>query len=92
VIGKVLGQDSGFAGLPRLEPGAKVSIRTDSGTLTYTVSAATLRTEDGLPQDPLFTRHKPGRLVLLGIRYDDAGDRLGKALVVTAQLSGATPS
>jgi hypothetical protein len=92
VIGKVLGGDSGFAGLPRLEPGATVSIRTDSGTLTYQVEATTLRTEDGLEDDPLFTGHEAGRLVLVGIRYDDSGDRLDKALVVTAQLSAAEPS
>lgn len=89
VIGKVLGSDSGFAGLPQLKAGATVSIRTDNGTLRYTVSATRLEREDGLPKDPLFTRHKAGRLVLLGIRYDDSGDRLDKALVVTAQLSGA---
>ena len=92
VIGKVLGSDSGFAGLPQLKAGATVSIRTDNGTLRYTVSATRLAREDGLAQDPLFTRHKAGRLVLVGIRYDDSGDRLDKALVVTAQLSGAKKS
>jgi len=90
VIGRTLADgSSAFAGLPRLKVGGKVSIRTDNGTMTYTVSASTLMPEAGLPKDPLFTEHVRGRLVLVGIRYDAAGDRLAKALVVTAQLSGA---
>jgi hypothetical protein len=92
VIGKVLGGDSGFSGLPDLKRGATVSIRTDSGTLTYRVSATTLRDQDGLADDPLFTKHKAGRLVLVGIRYDASGDRQDQALVVTAQLVGAKRS
>lgn len=92
VVGEVNGDDSGFAGLPKLAAGSTVAIRTDNGTLTYTVSAATLEPEDGLADTPLFSRHKPGRLVLVGIRYDESGDRLDKALVVTAQLSGAKRS
>jgi hypothetical protein len=93
VIGRVRADgDSAFADLPKLEAGAKVSIRTDNGTLTYTVSATTLRSSAGLEKDSLFRTHKAGRLVLLGIRYDASGDRLAKALVVTAQLTGATRS
>jgi hypothetical protein len=90
VIGRVYaGQDSAFAALPRLRVGSRVSVRTDRGTMTYTVSAATLKPEAGLRRDPLFTARQPGRLVLVGIRYDAAGNRLAKALVVTAQLTGA---
>lgn len=90
VIGRVLANgDGAFSGLPDLERGSKVSIRTDSGTMTYTVSATSLMVESGLAKDPLFGKHHAGRLVLVGIRYDASGDRLGKALVVTAQLSAA---
>jgi hypothetical protein len=92
VIGEVAGDDSAFAGLPELKRGAKVSIRTDNGTMIYTVSASVLKAEDGLPADPLFKAHKAGRLVLVGIRYDASGDRLDKALVVTAQLTAARKS
>jgi hypothetical protein len=93
VIGRVYAvKDSAFARLPRLRRGAAVSIRTDRGTMTYTVGAATLKPESGLRRDPLFTEHLPGRLVLVGIRYDASGDRLSKALVVTAQLTGAKKS
>jgi hypothetical protein len=93
VIGRVYAdQDSAFAGLPQLRRGAKVSIRTDLGTMTYTVDATALKPEAGLRDDPLFTERKPGRLVLLGIRYDASGSRLAKALVVTAQLTGAKKS
>jgi hypothetical protein len=91
VIGR-LRADAAFARLDDLKRGSKVSIRTDGGTLTYTVSATSLQSESGLERSALFRQHRPGRLVLLGIRYDASGDRLGKALVVTAQLSGARPS
>jgi len=90
VIGRVRADgDSAFAGLPKLKAGSKVSIRTDNGTLTYTVRTTTLKQSSGLDRDPLFRTHKPGRLVLLGIRYDASGDRLAKALVVVAELTGA---
>lgn len=90
VIGRVHPDgESAFAGLPRLKAGAKVSIRTDKGTLTYTVSATKLEAESRLTGDPLFRVHRAGGLVLVGIRYDASGDRLDKALVVTAQLTGA---
>jgi hypothetical protein len=90
VIGKVLaGGGSAFADLPRLKAGSKVTIRTDSGALTYTVSASTSKRESTLAADPLFTEHVAGRLVLVGIRYDASGNRLGQAVVVTAQLTGA---
>jgi hypothetical protein len=88
VIGTVTA-DGAFANLADLKHGSKVSIQTDNGTMTYTVSATTLKPADRLSSDPLFTAHKPGRLVLVGIRYDASGDRLDDALVVTAQLSAA---
>lgn len=91
VIGRVVAgdSDSAFAELPGLRRGAKVSIRTDRGTLTYTVRASTLEPEAALPRDPLFTARTAGRLVLVGIRYAASGDRLNQALVVTAELTGA---
>jgi hypothetical protein len=93
VVGRVrTDRDSAFAALPRLVAGGKVSIRTDAGTMTYTVTQSGLAREDGLRNDPLFTTHRPGRLVLVGIRYDAAGNRLPHALVVTAELSDAQSS
>lgn len=88
VIGRV-GEDRAFAALPRLGVGAKVTIRTDQGTLTYTVRSTSLEQHAGLEDDAAFTARKPGRLVLVGIRYDDSGDRLGRDLVVVAQLTAA---
>ena len=91
VIGRVRADgDSAFAGLPRLRAGARVSIRTDRGTLTYTVRSTSLEPAQGLAQTTLFRTHERGRLVLVGIRYDASGDRLARALVVTAELTGAT--
>jgi hypothetical protein len=93
VMGRVrTDRDSAFAALPRLVAGGKVSIRSDAGTMTYTVTQSALARADGLGNDPLFTTHRPGRLVLVGIRYDASGNRLPQALVVTAELSGAQVS
>ena len=89
VVGKVrTGAASGFEHLPDLKAGSRISIRTDTATLTYTVSATSTKQESALPGNKLFTRHVPGRLVLVGIRYAASGSRLGEALVVTARLTG----
>ncbi|HEX7715771.1 MAG TPA: class F sortase [Marmoricola sp.] len=93
VLGRVRADgDSAFSELPKLTSGATVSIRTDSGTMTYTVSETKLKALSGLAEAALFTTHQPGRLVLVGIRYDASGNRLDKALVVTAELTGAKKS
>lgn len=91
VIGRV-GEDRAFAALPELAVGAKVTIRTDQGTLTYTVRRTSLEEHAGLEDDATFAARKPGRLVLVGNRYDDSGDRLGQDLVVVAQLTAARRS
>lgn len=89
VVGAIRASGSAFARLPALAAGNAVTIRTDSGTLTYTVRTTGLKPETGLATDPLFTEHVPGRLVLVGIRYAASGDRQRDALVVTAELTGA---
>jgi hypothetical protein len=83
------GADSAFAHLPSLRRGARIEIRTDSGTLTYTVRTSRLQRQDGLAKSPEFLAHAPGRLVLVGIRYAGPGRPLPQALVVTAELTGA---
>lgn len=91
VVGRVLADGQGaFAALPLLGPGDRVTIRTDNGTLTYTVRTAALLARDGLARSEVVAAERPGWLVLVGNRYDDAGDRLGRDLVVTAQLTDAT--
>jgi hypothetical protein len=91
VVGEV-SAGSAFADLPRLKAGSAVRITTDNGVLAYTVTASTQRSAGGLLSSPLFRKHKAGRLVLVGIRYDASGDATGKAVVVTAQLSAAKRS
>lgn len=91
VVGRVLADGQGaFAALPRLGPGDRVTIRTDNGALTYTVRTAALLARDGLAGSAVVATERPGWLVLVGNRYDDAGDRLARDLVVTAQLTDAT--
>ena len=65
---------------------------THSFVISRTVSETKLKALSGLAEAALFTTHQPGRLVLVGIRYDASGNRLDKALVVTAELTGAKKS
>jgi len=91
VIGKV-SSGGAFARLPKLHRGTTVVLRTRTGLLTYTVQAITERAARGLTKDATFMQRHPGRLQLVGIRYDAGGDRTGEILVVTAQLTGTRPS
>lgn len=90
VIGKTfLSGVSALDTLPRIEVGAEIAIRTDSGSLTYTVRSVADKATAGLAKNAAFAAKVPGRLVVVGIRYDRSGDLTGRAVVVTAQLSGA---
>jgi hypothetical protein len=91
VIGKV-SAGGAFAKLPQVHRGTRITLRTRNGALTYTVQAATERSAKGLTKDDTFTARYVGRLQLVGIRYDADGDRTGKILVVTAQLTAARPT
>lgn len=84
--------DSAFARLPRLKPGAMVTIRTDRGRLTYTVASAADRPTGGLAKNDAFAAKVPGRLILVGLRVDGSGDLTGRAYVVVATLTAARPS
>lgn len=93
VVGKVLaGGDGALGHLPELRTGGTVSIRTEAGTMTYTVVGSARLPVSGLASAPAITQHVQGRLVLVGIRYAATGERLADALVVTASLSGAQHS
>lgn len=84
--------DSAFARLPRLKPGARVTIRTDRGRLTYTVSSAADRPTGGLAKNDAFAAKVPGRLILVGLRVDRGGDATGTAYVVVARLTAVRPA
>jgi hypothetical protein len=88
VIGKIA-TGGAFAKLPQVHRGTRITLRTRTGVLTYTVQATTERAAQGLTRDDTFTARHVGRLQLVGIRYDGRGDRTGKVLVVTAQLTAA---
>lgn len=74
-----------FAGLGTVEPGTAIRLRTDQGTLTYTVARRLDVKASALLQHPELTRRGPGRLVLVG-------DRATTDVVVVAVLTGASPS
>lgn len=88
LIGKV-SNSGAFEKLPNLKRGSRITLRTDSGVLTYTVQAIATKASAGLTKDAAFVGRHVGRLQLVGIRYTAAGDRTGATLVVTAQLTGA---
>jgi len=88
LIGKV-SAGGAYAELPRTRDGAHVFLHTRTGMLTYTVQAVATRRAAGLTHDKSFMLKVPGRLQLVGIRYDAKGDRTGTVVVVTAVLSSA---
>jgi hypothetical protein len=90
IVGKVHADGSGaFGRLGSLRTGTKVAVRTDRGTLTYTIRAVTRPAEAGITGTAAFVQKVPGRLILLGIRYDAGGNRLDRYLMVTAELTAA---
>lgn len=94
VIGTADPADSSaaFARLGSVKPGTAVRLRTDQGTLTYTVARRLDVEASSLLQHPELTSRKPGRLVLVGEKYAPSGDRLTTDLVVVAVLTGASPA
>lgn len=80
-----------FGRLPRLKPGAEVTIRTDRGRLTYTVVSAADRPTGGLANNDAFAATVQGRLILVGLRADRSGDATGQAYVVVATLTAVRP-
>lgn len=94
LIGKAYTQSSSaFSGLESLAAGDKITLQTQSGAeLTYTVERTESRPESGILNTPDIANKQAGRLVLLGILYDNQDDqRSGSYLVVVAQLSAAKP-
>lgn len=92
VVGRVDDDgDSSFGHLAELKKGDEIEIRTDEGTLTYTVRALSSHAESGLISTDLFEQKVPGRLVLVGVRYDASGNRVAPYLLITAQLTAADP-
>lgn len=87
LIGKVSASGA-FARLPSLHRGTRITVRTQTGVLTYTVQAVDEKPAQGLTKDAAFTEAHRGRLQLVGIRYAGSA-RTGTILVVTAQLTGA---
>lgn len=94
----VLGDDrydlveGAFNRLPDLSAGDEVTITTDSGSvLTYTVQRSLRVAASEVTSAPAVRQRVPGRLVLVGLRYDEDGTRGERDLVVVAQLSAVTP-
>jgi hypothetical protein len=79
-----------FDDLGKVTVGGTVELDTYAGTLTYTVRAKPLVSPDAVLTLPQVQAHRPGRLVLVVAHYDN-GNRIGKDLVVIAQLTKAVP-
>lgn len=81
---------SALRALPRMGVGNRITIRTDSGRITYTVRRKQDLAERALLRDRTFTAKSPGRLYLIGVRYDSTGRRTGRVLMLTAELTAAS--
>lgn len=81
----------GLSALSQVRTGAKVELRTDAGVLTYTVRESRKLAVSGQVEHQLLA-DRPGRLVLIGALYDNAGSRPTEDLVVVAELTGVAPA
>lgn len=94
VIGTTDPTDSSaaLARLGAVRPGTAIRLRTDQGTLIYTVAKRLEVQASSLLRHPELTSRQPGRLVLVGEKYARSGARLTTDLVVVAILTGASPA
>lgn len=75
-----------FSDLSELKVGDQITIRTDNGELTYTVTkVGTISVASELDNPAL--KNSPGRLLLVGTQYDSVSNRTSTDILVTAQLS-----
>lgn len=72
--------------------GTEIKVRTDLGTLTYTISKNLDVKADELLDNAELTDETPGRLVLVAEKYAPSGDRLSADLVVVAVLTKVEPA
>lgn len=91
IVGEVQADGGGAFGLLyQTRKGRAVEITTDEGTLTYTIRTVKQQDAGKVLTDRSVTAQKPGRLVLVGNRYDASGNPEAKDVVVVAQLSDAS--
>jgi len=81
----------GFENLDSVATGDEISIRTDTGVFTYTVTqVGRIQVENQVANPDL--EDSPGRLLLVGSQYDAADDRATEDILVTAQLTDVVPN
>ncbi len=80
--------DGAFNRLPDLEAGDEVVLTTEAGgRLVYTVEDSLTVAAAEVASTPAVRDLVPGRLVLVGLRYDENGSRGAEDLVVVARLT-----
>jgi hypothetical protein len=90
IIGKTK-TGGAFEELGSVVAGDEITIRTDTGEFTYTVTdVGQILVKDQVDNPAL--ADAPGRLLLIGSQYDAAGDRTTEDILVTAQLTDVVPS
>ena len=92
VVGSTRDDTASLWGLEQVGPGARITLTTNNGLVSYTVKSvrtlsSTTGTATALMREPV-----PGRLILVGARYDASGERTASDLVLVAFLSGVDPS
>lgn len=75
-----------FSDLSELKVGDEITIRTDNGELTYSVTKVGTIGVAGEVDNPAL-KNSPGRLLLVGTQYDSVSNRTSSDILVTAQLS-----
>ena len=87
VVGSTRDATASLWGLEQVRRGATITLTTSTGRLGYSVDSIRTISSTAGGTDPLMTAQVPGRLILLGARYDSAGVRADSDLVLVATLS-----
>ena len=75
VVGSTRDTTASLWGLEQVRRGATITLTTSTGLLGYSVDSIRTISSTAGATDPLMTAQVPGRLILLGARYDSAGVR-----------------
>ncbi len=92
LVGSTRDATASLWGLEGVAPGATITLTTANGLVSYTVEASRTISSTTGATDPLLRENIPGRLILVGARYDAAGERAASDLVLVASLSGVDRS
>ncbi|MEO5652014.1 MAG: hypothetical protein ABIN79_03630 [Marmoricola sp.] len=92
LVGSTRDSTASLWGLEQVRRGATITLTTGNGLVSYVVDSRQTLSSTAAASSPLLQKVVPGRLVLLGARYDSAGVRAAQDLILVATLSSVVQS